>query len=161
MKSRITIEVDFNNGNLPVIQILSRSSDDVRDNLLQSFLQSLQHTSRWCRIEYSGTRGIWSDNLSPISDDASHRWVLMPITTKEIPSEMDLMKSVLAVNEGYPKQKDGFRASNRLDLMSHAEKAITEAMKEVEGVGASLKLTDAVILLGKARDLVYMHYSEQ
>jgi hypothetical protein len=51
MKSRITVEVDFDRKNEPVIQILFRKSDDVRDNLLQSFLQSLQGKSNWLRID--------------------------------------------------------------------------------------------------------------
>lgn len=51
-----------------------------------------------------------------------------------------------------------FRQPNRLDLMSPAEKAITEAMYRVEESGASENLTNAVIALGKARDLVYEHF---
>jgi hypothetical protein len=41
--------------------------------------------------------------------------------------------------------------------MSPAELAITEAMHAVEKAGASIALTDAVILLGKARDRVADH----
>lgn len=54
-----------------------------------------------------------------------------------------------------------FRQPNRLDLMSPAEKAITEAMYRVEESGASENLTNAVIMLGKARDLVYEHFRTQ
>lgn len=43
---------------------------------------------------------------------------------------------------------------NRLDLNTPAEKAIYNAMQEVEKVGADVKLTEAVTLLSKARDLV-------
>jgi len=42
----------------------------------------------------------------------------------------------------------------RLDLNTPAEKAIYDAMQEVEKMPADEKLTEAVILLGKARDLV-------
>ncbi len=42
----------------------------------------------------------------------------------------------------------------RLDLNTPAELAIYNAMQEVENVGADVKLTEAVILLSKARDLV-------
>lgn len=45
----------------------------------------------------------------------------------------------------------------RLDLMTPAELAITAAMGAVEEAGASPALTDAVILLGKARDRVADH----
>ena len=51
-----------------------------------------------------------------------------------------------------------FRQPNRLDLMSDAEVAITKAMFIIEGIGASENLTNAVIKLGQARDLVYEHY---
>ena len=43
---------------------------------------------------------------------------------------------------------------NRLDLNTPAEKAIYDAIQEVERVGAHEKLTEAVILLGKAKALV-------
>jgi hypothetical protein len=43
---------------------------------------------------------------------------------------------------------------NRLDLNVPAEKAIYDAMQEVEKLPADVKLTEAVTLLGKAKDLV-------
>ena len=43
---------------------------------------------------------------------------------------------------------------NRLDLNIPAEKAIHNAMQEVEKVGANVKLTEAITLLAKAKDLV-------
>jgi len=53
---------------------------------------------------------------------------------------------------------ENFRQPNRLDLMSNAEKAITLAIYVLEGAGASENLTNAVIKLSEARDLVYEHY---
>lgn len=43
---------------------------------------------------------------------------------------------------------------NRLDLNEPAELAIHNAMQEVEKIGAGVRLTDAVVLLAKAKDLV-------
>ncbi len=43
---------------------------------------------------------------------------------------------------------------NRLDQMTPAELAIYNAMQEVEKAGADVRLTEAVILLGKAKDKV-------
>lgn len=43
---------------------------------------------------------------------------------------------------------------NRLDLYTPAEKAIHDAMQEVEKAGADVKLTEAVMLLQKAKDCV-------
>lgn len=51
MKSRISIEVDFNNNNQPVIQILKSDSDDVRDRLISHFTQQLGGSS-WCQIQW-------------------------------------------------------------------------------------------------------------
>lgn len=42
----------------------------------------------------------------------------------------------------------------RLDLMKPAEKAIQNAVWEVEKIGADVTLTEAVILLQKAKNLV-------
>ncbi len=47
-----------------------------------------------------------------------------------------------------------FPRRNRVDLNTPAELAIRDAILAVEKVGASVGLTEAVILLGKAKDLV-------
>ena len=56
MKS--TIRVDFKgpetssqNGFDPVIRVLSKTSDDVRDGLISSFFQSLGGQSSWLRVD--------------------------------------------------------------------------------------------------------------
>jgi hypothetical protein len=55
MKSRITIEFDFADGNTPVIQILARTSDDVRDKLVNLFLQHLNNDKEEpCSISFKG-----------------------------------------------------------------------------------------------------------
>jgi hypothetical protein len=90
MKSRITIEVDFDNSNLPVIQILSQNSDDVRDGLIKSFLQSLQHSSRWCRIVYCGPASTFEE-----STVNKERWRIEPIKPDEIQGEIKLMTALL------------------------------------------------------------------
>lgn len=153
MKSRISIEVDFNNSNLPVIQILSQDSDDVRDRLVKSFLQSLQHTSRWCKIIYIGEASTHED-----ATVNKQRWQIIPIIPHEIRDEMKLMDAV-ALGQTKMWENQPNRPSNRLDLMSPAEQAIISAMHEVEKAGASTQLTDAVILLEKAKNLVYEYYN--
>lgn len=60
MKSRITIEVDFENGNEPIIQILLVPSDDVRDNLLKKFIENLNHRSIWTTIVNDGVQKDYS-----------------------------------------------------------------------------------------------------
>lgn len=68
MKSRITIEVDFENGNEPVIQLLQYpDSTDVRDNLLKHFCQQLGGSS-WCKIMWKGSPGDFNRiHISPIN----------------------------------------------------------------------------------------------
>lgn len=56
IKSRISIEVDFENNNQPVIQILSQHSDDTRDALISHFLEGRKFQSRWATIEYKGEK---------------------------------------------------------------------------------------------------------
>lgn len=71
-------------------------------------------------------------------------------------------QTFLQTEDKYRRTEDvyieGFRQPNRFDLMSDAEKTIGFAIGEVEKVGASEHLTNAVIKLGQARDLVYEHY---
>lgn len=52
---------------------------------------------------------------------------------------------------------DGIPTRCDRDLMSYAEIAISDAMAAVEDAGASVALTDAVVLLSKARDRVADH----
>lgn len=161
MKSKITIEVDFENGNRPVIQVLSRKSDDVRDNLISSFLQSLQHTSRWGVFEYQGERGV---SYPGSGDDNAHCWHIRALSPAEIESEMSLMKATI---QPVYKTKPGMVITAditrrmRLDLNTPAELAIREAMKEVEGTGSSTLLTDAVVLLEQALNLVADHIDQK
>lgn len=50
---------------------------------------------------------------------------------------------------------------NRIDLNTECELAITNAMYELEKIGADVRLTDASILLQKAKDLVSNYIDEQ
>jgi hypothetical protein len=63
------------------------------------------------------------------------------------------MKTVKRMGSDFPRR-------SCIDLLTPAEKAIYDAVQEVEKVGASVGLTDAVILLGKARDLVADYIEE-
>lgn len=48
----------------------------------------------------------------------------------------------------------GFPRRNMLNEMTPAERAIYDAVQEVEKIGADVRLTEAVVLLTKARELV-------
>lgn len=53
-----------------------------------------------------------------------------------------------------PEPIAGISRRVRIDLQVPAERAIGEALGLVEQIGADVRLTDAVILLGQARDKV-------
>ena len=101
MKSRITIEVNFEENNRPVIQILSEESDDVRDKLIKSFLQSLQHTSRWCKILFMGNQTVYPSNGEFYKE--VFKWHIVPITPQEMPEEIKLMEALEKESRGFVK----------------------------------------------------------
>lgn len=73
--------------------------------------------------------------------------------------EITFSRMVELLNE----EKSAVPRRNRLDLCTRAELAIYKAMEEVEKLGASVKLTDAIIKLSEARELVadFVDYEEQ
>jgi hypothetical protein len=97
MKSRITIEVDFENGNQPTIQIVSKSSDDVRDRLIQSFYQKLGGCSSWCKIQFI------QDVMDEDPERAFKRIYITPITEQELKKEADVMLEQYRLNEEWLK----------------------------------------------------------
>lgn len=81
MKSRITIEVDFDNDNEPVIQIISPAeSDDVRDKLIQNFLGRLGYTSSWLKLVFSQRHR-----------DGEARIVITAIPPEQLKTEAEIM----------------------------------------------------------------------
>lgn len=50
--------------------------------------------------------------------------------------------------------EDQIPRRNRIDQFSTGEKAIFDAVQTVEAMGAHPRLTDAVVLLGQAREAV-------
>lgn len=139
MNSRITIEVDYEDNNNPVIQILSRESSDVRDGLIKSFLENLGHTSRWGKIIYKGPLG------------EGHRWHVIPVKIGQLEVESKLMAGAIEHQQSVGPRSD--RRFNK-QTMHPAELAILEAQYEVEKVGADKRLTDATMLLDQAKNLV-------
>jgi len=91
MKSRISIEIDFDNGNKPVIQIIQKSSEDVRDNLVHYFIELLGHQSTLCKITYDGE---FSAPYEPFK-----RWKISPISPEQMPEELKAMQSFISLNE--------------------------------------------------------------
>ena len=83
MKSRITIELDFENGNMPIIQILQQDSDDVRDKLVKSFTQHLGGSS-WCQIKWKPENYIGAPN-------ETQRIHITPINFADLKEQAEIM----------------------------------------------------------------------
>ena len=97
MKSRISIEVDFENGNQPVIQILQTNSDDVRDKLLSNFCQQFSGSS-WCQIKWVGHTPDNSNELPFFN-----RIHISPIKGDQFREQAAVMIEQAEVNEHYEK----------------------------------------------------------
>lgn len=86
MESRIRIAVDFQNGNQPVLHIAKKRSEDVRDELLQSFLESFPSgVNRWAKIVYIG------EDDKQGSDERATHYHVAPISREDLQEEMKLM----------------------------------------------------------------------
>lgn len=95
MKSRISVEVDFDNNNRPVIQVHERNSSDVRDRLISAVFDKLAHHSRWFRVEFK----------HHTMDDGEQGclWHLIPVTPEEYEIEIKLMAAHKnAIEKGVP-----------------------------------------------------------
>jgi len=110
MKSRITIGVDFENGNDSVINVNFERSDDVRDNLVLDFAQKFSGQSSWCRADFMG------DNILRIK----------PITAQQLPEQASLMN--LMVN----KYSAASSPTPPLPLHKPLDYEIPELLKELK-----------------------------
>ncbi len=92
MKSRITIEVDFENGNQPVLQVLQMFSDDVRDKLISSFSQQFGGSS-WCQIK-------WVNSNQGKSDEDTFNIIhITPIKPQDLKSQSEIMLKQYELNK--------------------------------------------------------------
>ena len=89
MKSRITIEVDFDMSQ-PYLQINSVTSDDVRDKILQSFIERLGHNS----LFFYADQILFNKN-----EDGS---ISRSLRVYSVPDkELDVLKEKIRVFEGF------------------------------------------------------------
>lgn len=77
-----------------------------------------------------------------------------PKEQRELQERQDRPNTALCISSDcihcYPRKYNGRR--HRTDLLTPEEKAIHECVQAVEALGAHPFLTDAVVLLGKAKD---------
>jgi len=95
MKSKISIEIDFENGNQPVIQILQENSDDVRDKLVTTFTQN---SSGWLKLR-------WDSNPTP-AETPFNRLFISQIKVEDLKAEAALMIEQQEVHEAWLKDQE-------------------------------------------------------
>lgn len=95
MKSKITIELDFDK-NIPYIRFLTNKvSDDVRDKIAKYFFEKLGHTSSWCKIEWPSLTGFQED------ENIMH---IYPVTPQELREQAEIMLSQAKLIEKHLQQ---------------------------------------------------------
>lgn len=99
MQSKITIEIDFENGNEPVIQIVSRNTDDIRDKLIRFFFERLGGESSWCKIYCQ--QAIGHDEPE---ERRFQRWKISPIQATDFLKEGSAMLEQHRLLEQFGKE---------------------------------------------------------
>lgn len=149
MKSRITIEVDFENGNQPTIVVNLQKSDDVRDKLLQSFIDKFAHQRSWCQAHYMGESG------------GSMRYNIIAIEPKDFVEQGKLM--TLLGNDYFPKKGQAVKMAvgkpdcprrNFIPEWSNEEKDLRGLIQQIEKLGAHPLLTDVINHLEEAKGIL-------
>ncbi len=153
MKSRITIEVDFDNGNEPTIVLNLYRSDDVRDKLLDSFINKFAHQRSWCKAFYMGENlnGKYY-HITPIeTKDFVEQGKLMTLLGHDyFPQKGDTVKSETR-NEPQ-KDESGTPRRNQIFRLTPAEVDIYNVMQRIEKLGAHPLLTETINALSEARE---------
>jgi hypothetical protein len=93
MKSRITIEINFDS-NEPYIKVVESPSEDVRDKLLQFFRQKLQHTSSWFKFWF----------VSSYDGEPGLTYGIYPIKPCDLQKEGEAMLEQAGLNNTIPEQ---------------------------------------------------------
>lgn len=93
MLSRITIEVDFDNGN-PYIKVLNDiQSTDVRDKLVSHFRQKLSGTSSWCTVRF---------NDIPTHHNQQIFFEIHPLQPQNLEEQGKIMLEQARINKEHP-----------------------------------------------------------
>lgn len=100
MNSKITVEIDFSNNRIPVIQIMHRKSTDTRDQILTEFLQMFGGASSWCNIKW-----VQDYREGPESGHFS-RVLITPITKEQLPEQAAVMAKQADLNLIYLQKNE-------------------------------------------------------
>jgi hypothetical protein len=101
MLSKIKVEVDFDHNNEPIIEILYRQSDDVRDKLIKSFFEKLKGISAWCEIFCANAIQETDVNY------AVQRWIIKPIGPGQIEESATAMAYQSRMLNSTPHNPEG------------------------------------------------------
>lgn len=101
MKSRISIEVDFENNNQPYIRIMQCGSEDVRDQLLSSFCQQFGGSS-WCQIKWQEPLDGRFMNDEQYKGDIVNRIHITPIKPEHLEEQAEIMMHQATMNRKDP-----------------------------------------------------------
>jgi len=91
MKSKITIEVNFDDGQPYIRVIEDRESDDVRDKLIKFFRQRLGSTSSWCSVKFPQ----YNENV----------WEIHPIRPDMLPEQAAIINDQAALNQKFEEKQ--------------------------------------------------------
>lgn len=92
MQSRMTIEVDFNNGNQPFFQVKVAATDDMRDRMVAQFFERLGHQSTWAKV-----------TPAPPVSEGGWVWKIEPITPQQLSEESHIMLEQIRVMGNSPR----------------------------------------------------------
>jgi len=150
MKS--TIKVDFTSshpgaGLEPVIVVnKSKDSSDPRDKLLSAFFEQLGHSSKWLYVHF------YEDNRE---NSVIH---LLPVR----PSDNLRHIADMAICDMRPMSiTNDMRPPNRIDLLPPSEKAIHDAIWEIEKLPGHPILTDLQVILSFIQGVLYDYNMSQ
>ena len=102
MKSKITIDVDYDNQ--PIIKIEYVASDDVRDKLVFKFINSLGYQSVWTKFDGMEHSIDW--DLEGDYKQAKDVYKLRPIEDWKLYDEKEEMNEIIERYELFPPKKD-------------------------------------------------------
>lgn len=84
MKSKFTIEIDWQQPR-PVIRVVEcLNSDDMRDQALAQFRREFMQESKWCRVHFGEPQM-----------DGTMMWFIEPVRPKELQEEIKGMQEVV------------------------------------------------------------------
>lgn len=85
MKSRITVEIDYNNNGQPYFRVMEdTTSDDLRDKAITEFRRAFKLQSQWCVVDFG-----------QVQMDGTIQWNIRPIPPNQLKDEVLAMQKLV------------------------------------------------------------------